>query len=253
MKNKRDLFAVSLFILVSLLVWLAFDLKPLWGFSLFSLLPVTYFGFRKKLPQKRILYGSVTLGLILGSFFDLIQSFNKAWVVNLVIPWKIFGVLPIDNILGYFFMTLLVLTFYEYFFVPATVIAQRFYRANILIIIIVLAVFMTFAIRPNWFLLPYSYLIGGMVAALVTIIGLIRHPELLKNTLLAGTYFILVWLFVELTALKTGGWSFQGKYLGWVDISGLRFPFEELFFWMFWYTPYLIVTYEYLMRDKKKL
>ncbi len=253
MRKTADLLIVSLLIIISLGVWVLFSLKPLMGFFLFACIPLAYLSLRGALPWKKILFGSIVLGLFLGTFFDLIQSFNRAWIVNLVIPWKVLGVLPIDNILGYFFMTLLVLSFYEYFFDPQTTLAPRFYKASLLILAIVLAVLIVFFVKSEWFILPYSYLIGGIAAALVTIAGLMRHSELLDSVLRMTAYFFIVWFLVELSALRTGGWSFAGQYLGWVQVFGVGFPFEEMFFWMLWYTPFLIIMYSYLMRDKNEI
>lgn len=47
-----------------------------------------------------------------------------------------------------------------------------------------------------------------------------------------GAFFFMVFLIYELTAIKLGQWHFQGQYIGWVELMGLRFPFEELLFWM---------------------
>jgi hypothetical protein len=252
MKKSTDVIVVSLLLLLSFGAWFMFNLKPLFGFILFASLPLLYLHVRKSLPWKKILLSSLTLGLLLGAFFDLFQSFNHAWIVDLVIPFKILGVLPVDNVLGYFFMTLLVVSMYEYFFQPLTVIATRYYRETSVVGAIVLVVFVVFALQPQLFFLPYSYLVGGSVAALLTIIGIVRHRELLDPALRMAAYFLPVWLLCELTALATGGWTFPGQYLGWVEIQGLGFPFEELFFWMLWYTPFLIVAHSHLLRDKRQ-
>lgn len=228
-----------------------FNLRPLFGFILFAGLPLIYLRLRQPLPWKKILLSSFTLGLLLGAFFDLIQSCNQAWFVDLVIPLKIVGVLPVDNVLGYFLMTLLVVSMYEYFFQPPTVITTRYYKETSVVGLTILAVFVVFALQPQLFFLPYSYLVGGTVAALLTIIGIVRHRELLDPALRMAAYFLPVWLLCELTALATGGWTFPGQYLGWVEIMGLGFPFEELFFWMLWYTPFLIVAHSHLLRNKQ--
>ncbi len=69
-----------------------------------------------------------------------------------------------------------------------------------------------------------------------------------------SVFFFFVWLLAEIVAVVTGGWTYPGtQYLGWVSIGQIHFPIEELLFWMIWYAPFLILGYEYLIRDKKAL
>jgi len=42
----------------------------------------------------------------------------------------------------------------------------------------------------------------------------------------------MLFLIYELTAVKLEQWHFPGQYIGWIDLFGLKFPFEELLFWM---------------------
>jgi hypothetical protein len=249
MTKQIDLLVFSLLFLLSSWIWLFFKLKPLFGFLLITVVPITYLGLRELKPWRRILFASFVLGAILGAVFDLIQSFNNSWVVNLVIPWKIFNVLPIDNILGYILMTLLTLIFYIHFFLPnqSSDIPKRFYILMCWVIGVATIVFVTFLLKPSSFLIRYPYLFGGLVAVTVPVSYLVRHPKSLNNILRIGAYFFFVWFLTEIIALKTDGWGFAGEFVGWISVFGVSFPFEELFFWMFWYAPFLVAAYGFLM------
>jgi hypothetical protein len=256
MRKTVDLVVVSLILLGSALVWYIFDLKPLVGGGiLFMFLPVVYLGIRGRKPWQAILGGSITLGFLLGFFFDLIQSYNGAWSVDrILILWKILGIMPIDNALGDFFMTLFTLVFYEHFFAGRTeiVLPIRFYKITG-VIVLILAVTLSLAFWNRTLLyIPYSYVVGGILAALVTLRAGFRHRELLPALTGMAVYFFFVCFLAELVAVSTGGWSYPGtQYLGWVEIGSIRYPIEELLFWMMWYAPFLVLGYEYLIRNKK--
>jgi hypothetical protein len=255
-KNKlKDILVVSAIIIFADVLWLSLDLKPLTGGLLFTILPVIYMGIKRQKNWRNITSASIVLGLLLGAAFDLIQSFNASWIVDrLVVPWKIFGVLPVDNIIGYFIMTLLVLVFYEHFLRQSITIdlPKRFYKVSVIVFLLTVAIFALFAITPEIFAIRFAYLLGGIVASVIVLYALWKRPYFLNNSLRLAAYFFFVWFAAEIVALKTSGWTFAGEYIGWVSVFGVYFPFEEMFFWMFWYAPFLLLTYEYLLRPGKK-
>lgn len=263
MNKKVDLIIISTVILLvtggfAFIQWLSpdFVLKAFYLFLLITIFPVVYMGFRAPKPWKKILFGSVLLGVVLAAPTELIQLHNASWLVDsLVFHWLFLGILPIDNVIGgYFFMTLLTLTFYEHFFGKKddqNIIPKRFYKESLIIFAVAIIIFIAYWVNPNIFSIPYGYAIIGSIAALVTIFSLSRHTDLIYPAIKISFFFFFVWFATELSALYTNGWSFNGQYLGWVEVLGLGFPFEELVFWMCWYAPFLIVAYEHIMRNKK--
>ena len=250
-----DLIIALSLVLAAEAISFVLSLKPLWGGILLTVLPLLYLAWRESLPWKKILFASLTLGLLLGAFFDLIQSFNAAWSTDvLVIPWKVFGVLPVDNLLGYFLMTALTISFYEYFFKTEShgfPIPNRYFKITAVVASITVLVFLLFAFWPQALNIPFAYLLGGLAATLATIYSVYRRPFLLDRCLRMSALFFVIWFVEEIVVLHTAGWSFGGQYIGWVSVFGVSFPFEELFFWMFWYAPFLVVTYEYIMRPRE--
>lgn len=256
MKKRTDFGVVVLILLAASGTMLLFDLKPLWGGLLAMLVPALYLSIRSPKPWKAILGASITLGFLLGFFFDFIQSYNLAWSVDrLVIPWKVLGIMPIDNAIGYFLMTLFTLVFYEHFFAQRDVVhlPKRFYKVTALVASILIATLGVAIVDISLLTIPYTYAVGGVAAVVLTMIAAVRHLELLNALTGTSLFFFFAWFLVELVAVATGGWSYPGsQYLGWVSIGDIRFPIEELLFWMIWYAPFLVLGYEYLIRNKTR-
>ncbi len=176
-----DFAVVILILLLSSVVWFVFDLKPLIGGGLlFMLLPVVYLGLREAKPWKALLGASLVLGFLLGFFFDFIQSYNLAWSVDrLAIPWKVLDVMPIDNAIGYFLMTLLTLVFYEHFFtrrrdVP---LPRRFYKAAVVVTAVVVTMLVVAVVDITLLTIPYPYIVGGLAAVALTIADALEGEE----------------------------------------------------------------------------
>ena len=67
-----------------------------------------------------------------------------------------------------------------------------------------------------------------------------------------AAYFFYLTLVYELTALTLGWWSFpSSQFIGWVEIAGIRFPFEEFFFWLVLFSAWIVSAYEFSIDDEK--
>ena len=115
-KKKLDFLVVIILLAATAWLSLVFKLKPLTGGLLYTLLPSIYLLFREKKNYKKLILGTFIFGVLFGFFFDFIETFNRAWVVpNLVFPYKVFGILPLDDVFGFMIMTFFMLVFYEHF------------------------------------------------------------------------------------------------------------------------------------------
>ena len=87
---------------------------------------------------------------------------------------------------------------------------------------------------PALLRIPYSYLALGVILGLIPIILEAVHcPQKFRKLLQAQAYFFYLAFVYEVTALKLGWWAFPGtEFVGWLEVFGVRFPFEELFFWI---------------------
>lgn len=254
LNKKIDFFIVCFLLAVSIWVWIYFNLKPLLGLALFPLVASFYLSIREKKNFKKIFWALLLFGGLAGFIFDFIETFNKAWIVDrLVFSWRIFSILPIDDIFGFLLMTLIMVIFYEHFLDDEK---NKRISKNLLWALIPLCLFSAVTIFLYWFNprfleIPYVYLVGGITAIILPITFLICKPKLLLKFLMLTAFFFFVWFGVEIAVLKTGGWFFPGQYIGSVNVFSVTFPFEELFFWMFFYAGTITAFYELFIDDMK--
>ncbi len=234
------------------MISLIFNLKPLIGAGLALLSPSFYLILREKKNLKKIFWAVLIFGGLFGFVFDFIETFNKAWIMEeLVFPWKILGILPVDDILGFFMMTLLIVLFYEHFIDDEK--DKRISKNTIFVLIpsilAAIAIVVLFSINPEILTISYAYLVGGIAAMIPLIIITILKPKLLRKFVYIAVPFFFLWFLWEMIALKTGGWIFTGQYIGLVTVFGLTFPVEELFFWTMMYSSSIVSYYEFFIDD----
>ncbi len=94
---------------------------------------------------------------------------------------------------------------------------------------------------------------GTILLIIPLLIVLFIYPKLSSKFFKTGVYFFLMAMIYELTALKLGWWHFprETKFIGWVSILGLQFPFEEFFFWMILCAMAILSYYEFFADDRK--
>lgn len=101
--------------------------------------------------------------------------------------------------------------------------------------------------------IPYFYAVFGTILILAPLLAVLaRKPNLAGKFFLTGAYFFLLSLFYEVTALRLGQWEFPStQFIGWVSLAGVRFPLEELFFWIMLMAMAVLAYYEYFDDDGK--
>jgi len=249
-----DLFVLISIIILSTFVILTFKVRPLVSTIFYFILPALYLCVREKKNYKKILAASVVFGLLFAFVFDLLATFNNTWLVDqLVFPWKIFGVVPLDDMIWFFFLVFSTTAFYEHFIDDEKhkTISKHFKYALIPSILVLLAIIAIFIISPDSLKFSYSYLILGSIAATPLFYILYLKPEFIHKFIKLGTFFFFLYLIFELTALKLGQWGFYGQYIGSVQLFGLKFPFEEFFFWIGISAPTFISYYEIFIDDER--
>lgn len=253
-KKLLDLLIILVLFSFFALISLFFNLKPLTGAVLYILIPSIYLMFRERKNYKKIFIAVFLIGGIFGFVFDFIETFNKAWIVDrLVFPWKVFGILPVDDIIGFLLMTLFIIVFYEHFLDDEKnkKISPYLIFALAPSLLITFAMVVVFLIEPGFLQMPYAYFYGGLIAISFPIIYTFSRPHLLSKFLKIAAFFFIIWFVSEIVAIKTGGWYFPGNYIGNVSVFGVSFPFEELFFWMMFYAASIAAYYEKMVDDER--
>ncbi len=252
--KKIDFFVVCFLSAITILICVYYNLKPLSGFVLFCLPISFYLLIREKKNLKKIFLAVLVFGGFLGFVFDFIETFNRAWIVErLVFPWRIFGVLPVDDLLGFLLMTWIMVIFYEHFLDDEKnkrISKNLFWALIPLCFLLVVTVFL-YWLDPRFLEIDYAYLVGGLVLIAFPVAFMICKPKLLPKFLMMAGFFFFVWFVAEIVTLKADGWLFPGQYIGSVNVFGVSFPFEELFFWMLFYAGTITAFYEFFIDDNK--
>lgn len=225
--------------------------------AIYILPSVIYLGLRKKKNWAKITVSTLLFGGLFGFLFEFIQEFNHSYsVVSMIVPFKVFGVLPLDNVAGHIMMALLTVTFYEHFIEREINhhISKHLKYALLPSIFAIGVVILLYFFDPSALQTKYPYFYMGIAAILPPIFLGITQPRFVKNMVETAFYFFFFYLAIELVAVKNAWWIYRGNnYIGWVTVFGITFPFEELFFWMLFYSASLVSYYELFVDNHSKL
>jgi len=255
-KLRIDLVVVLGIVLVAIPTTILFQVRFLTSTMLFFAIPTVFLLLRQPKQLKR-LGASVIAGMVVAVIVDFLAEFNGAWSWapegQLVFSSRLFGLIPIDVLIWYFFWIVLTVVYYEHFFEhERTEKVSRRFKSALTFFLIVLALIVTaFYTNPEIIRFRYAYLLVGILGAFPFFYLIFRKPHLIGKLLKAGVFNIFLFLSFELTALALDQWRFPGEYVGTVSLFGLRFPFEEFVFWIVLGTPIILSYYELFVDDER--
>ncbi|MBI5004492.1 hypothetical protein HZC00_05375 [Candidatus Kaiserbacteria bacterium] len=253
-RKKIDLLVIVILLSLGAILSLALSLKAL-NAGLVYLVPASvYLMLRERKNYQKIFLGTLVFGLLFGFFFDFIETYSGAWtVVNLVIPYKVLGVLPVDDMIGFVLMTLFTFLFYEHFLDDERTkrLSSGLSQALFIGAVLVIFTIVMFIADPLSMSISHAYLKGGLAALIFPIIFSWRNPKIIGKFAILSLFFFFVWLVAEVIAVKNGNWIYPGQYVGWVNVFGVTFPLEELFFWALCYSATITAFYERFIDDGK--
>src|SRR3989344_9512989 len=118
-KMRFDLLVVIGLVLISIPCILYFQVRLLTSTLLFFVIPTIFLLLRQRKQFKR-LGASVVAGMSVAFTADFLAEFNGAWSWapegQLVFSNKLFGLVPIDVLIWYFFWITFTVVYYEHFF-----------------------------------------------------------------------------------------------------------------------------------------
>lgn len=222
------------------------------GFFL-TIPPTIYLSLRKKKNWHKIAISTLLFGGVFGFIFEFIAEFNQSYsVISVLFPFKLFGVLPLDNILGHMMMTLLTIVFYEHF-VDREInhhISKNLPHALLPSLFAIVFILFAFFFRQSLIRFSHPYFYMGIAAIIPPIYLGFTRPQFIKSMILTAIYFFFFYFVVEILAVRLRYWIYPGdNYIGWVTVFNTTFPFEELFFWMMFYAASLVSYYELSVDD----
>ena len=253
---RIDFFIVSGIVLLSIPLIFKFEVRPFTSAVLFFVIPSAYLFFRKRKPIKRILVGSLFIGMGFGLIFDIIATANNAWNFTssqLIFNYKIFGFLAVEEPVWFFLWVLFILVFYEHFYDKDKTdkLSKRFkYVVFPTLVVLLLIVFLAIKNKEQ-LLISHAYFFSAIPAFVPVIYVLAKRPNLVPKFLKTSFFFFMLYLAYELTAIKLGQWYFPGQYIGWVELIDIKFPLEELLFWMGLGSFTVLSLYEGFIDDDK--
>lgn len=220
---------------------------------IYTIPPVIYLEIRRKKDWPKIIISTLVFGGLFGFLFEFIAEYTKAYsVISTIFPFKIFGVLPLDNVLGHMMMTLYTVVFYEHF-VDREInhhISKHLKYAVLPAVFAIIAVIFIYFYKPTLLNSEYPYFYMGLAAIIPPIFLGFTRPKFIKNMAITAIYFFFFYFVAEVFAVSYNYWIYPGNnYVGWVSFFGITFPFEELFFWMMFYAASLVSYYELFIDD----
>ncbi len=224
---------------------------------LFFGLPCLYLIFRDSTTLKKSFVFAFLFSIPLSVFVDTLAVFDGGWYVpHSIVPYRLFGAATFEVWLFGLLWVLFAVLFYEYFFDhhrASDWFPKIYTKLLYLFALLVIGVTAAFFINAAPLIIPYFYTWVSLIFVLPPLIWfLIRKSKFLLRFTVQGIYFCILLLAYEIAALQIGLWSFPGvHFIGWVNLFGYSFPFEEFVFWMIFATPSILAYYEYFADDGK--
>jgi hypothetical protein len=255
-KMRTDFLVVVGMVLLFIPIILFFEARFLTSTILLFAIPAVYLLIRKPIQIKKTIY-VLAVGMMGAFSIDFLAEINGAWAWapegQLLFQNKLFGLIPIDVLIWYFFWILLTIVYYEHFFEhnKTNKISHLFKIVSAIFFAIMVLIIAVFYINPDLLIFPYAYTYIGVVGSLPFFYVIFKKPRLIGKLLKAGIFSTFLFLSFELTALVLDQWRFPGQYIGHIQLFGLQFPFEEFVFWILFGTPIVLSYYELFVDDGK--
>lgn len=253
--KQVDIALLILFPILSVIISLSLKSNFLISTLLFFGLPALWLSYRTPKMIARSALFSVIVGIPLGIVADVVAVLDKSWFVpNTLFP-RLFGLVPIEDLIWVVLLTYTIIIFYEHFLDKGkhNLIDKRMKYLVFPVILLLILTVVALVIDPSILQIKFAYLwIGIILIVIPTVTFLSSFPKLISKYVKVGVYFLLLSLVFELTALQLGHWTFPGyNFIGWVELGGLKFPFEEFFFWMILTSTAILSYYEFFDDDRK--
>lgn len=254
-KKRIDLLVLIFLPVFAVIISLLFQTNLLISTFLFFGIPAVYLSCRAKWAIKKAAFFSFIVTLPLGFIFDYLAVLDKTWHVPTIFPFRLLNVVPIEDLIWAFLLSYFSILFYEHFLDKSR---DEKMSKNIKFLVfawslLLVIFFILLSLKPEVFHIPYFYFWGGIVFLLIPAVTfLFFFPKLINKFVKVAVYSFVLAIMFELTALQLGHWTFPGDhFIGWVELFGYRFPFEEFFFWFIMAAVAGLSYYEFFADDRK--
>jgi hypothetical protein len=258
--RKAELIGVLLWPIIASLLSFLFNAGVLLSTAFFFGIPALYLTYRCRCYVAKAALFALLVTIPVATVVDYVMEHTRGWFLPSSVfgDWRLFGYVTIEQYIWLFLYIYLVILFYEQFLEkPHTQNDRRHPYLKWLFILLTapLGVFLAvLAANHNLLAIDYFYLKFGLLMIVSPVVFLVfRLPVLLGRILKAGTYFFFLSLIYEVTALALGQWEFpaENQFIGIMSIFGMRFPFEEFFFWILLGAIAALAYYEFFDDDRR--
>ncbi|MBI2541908.1 hypothetical protein HYV80_04315 [Candidatus Woesearchaeota archaeon] len=197
-------------------------------------IPSLYLSILNKEKLRKVLAYTFGISIPIAIIFDFAVNADNGWYVpNSVFPYRLFGVMPLENYVWMFFVTYTIIIFYEHFCNKFEAELSPKIKTMFLVLYPISAfILLVHLLNGSFLKVPYIFLYLGIVFFVIPVsIFLYKYPRFFGNFLIVQLYFFYVHMIFELIGLKLTHWTYPGEhYIGWVSFLDLRFPLEEFVF-----------------------
>ncbi|MBU0614469.1 MAG: hypothetical protein KJ601_00070 [Nanoarchaeota archaeon] len=254
-RERMDLILLLVYPIIGAFVSHVLNVNAFGSIIVFFGLASLYLTIRAFQYSKKALLSSVIISIPLIVIIDYIAQTTKQWVIpNSILPFRLFGIVTIEVIVWVILDLYLVIMFYEYFLDKR--VTKKLWHLHMKYFVIItwslFALFVTlYLYLPTFLDIPFFYICFGIVLLLIpSIIQMVKHTKTNVKFFKTAAYFFYLKVLYEVTALQLGWWDFPGTdYIGWVSILNIKFPIEELIFWLFIFTIAILTYYRYFEDD----
>ncbi len=241
--------------LLAMLISFALHANTFLSLILFYLPLLLYFSYRtRKAILKTTIFASL-LSFAFAFIFDYPAYIDNAWYVPTIFPLRIYGKVAIEDIMWIFLFSYTIVIFYEHFVDKAkhTILEGKIKYGMLLVIVLFILFLLLYLLIPTLLVIHFYYFWLGMIFIFLPVLAMLSYyRQLISGFFITSSYFFAHSLLYEITALKLNQWSFPGTdYIGWVQLFGVRLPFEEFFFFIVIAAMSILTYFEFF--DVKKI
>ncbi len=239
-KEQTFLIAILLWPIIASIISFAIRANFFISIMLFFGIPSMCLSYLYPKNIKRSAIFALVFGVPLTLFIDYIMEVTGGWFVpeSIFGSVRLFNYVTIDIIFWFVLYIYFVIMFYEVFMDRHC--TCQLYHPNmkylLMAVFVLLGLFVVmYSYRPALLKINYFYLKFGIMLGLIPIFfAVTKYSKLLGDFFRASAYFFYLSFIYEITALKLGQWSFPAadQFIGFVQIFGVKYPFEEFFFWI---------------------
>jgi len=251
--KKLELFGLYLYFIFFYIIFTRIKINHLGMSLIYFGIPNIYFLLKKRKFFNKIIVGSFLMSIPITLIFDTIAHQSQSWYESTVFHFRILDIFPLETFIWCFNYIAFVVLFYMFFFDRYSTIrlGKSFKYFYILFVVILLVFLSVFIINKELLNIANFYSISISIFILITIIGLIKYPNLYTKLSLVSILLFIPSIFHELISLKWSHWYFlQGNHFGYVTLQSYTFPIEELLWIIF--IPIFILVLEEIFADNRK-